>query len=209
MNYFELLAVIVILCDVALCAASRLRAMIRAAAVQGAALGLLAFIKPVTWEIVLLSAATIAIKAVLFPWLLNIAREKSKADEPAPYVGYNFSFAICAAMFGVSVWLSHRLDVATTLMAGAFFTVLAGFFVIVSRKSAFSQAIGYLVLEGGVYAFGMAMPNEAPALVELGLLLDVFMAVFIMGIMVYHISREFEHADMAKIAFLSDLEDYD
>jgi hydrogenase-4 component E len=46
-----------------------------------------------------------------------------------------------------------------------------------------------------VYAFGMVILGEVPVLVELGVLLDAFVAVFVMGIAIYHISREFDHVD--------------
>lgn len=210
MNYFELLAIVVILCDIALCATGRLRVLIRCAAIQGVALGLMAFTKHFSMETVLLAGATIIIKAVMFPYLLNRALEKSGAEhEPHPYVSYNLSLGVCAVLFGISAWLAGKLGGGELIMSAAFFSVFSGFFVLTARKSAFSQAIGYLVLEGGIYAFGMTLPSGSPAPVELGLLLDIFMAAFIIGLMLYHISREFEHTDMAQIAFLSEAEDYD
>ncbi|MDD4004507.1 MAG: hypothetical protein PHW69_04805 [Elusimicrobiaceae bacterium] len=210
MNPFELLAILVILCDIALCATGRLRVLIRAAAVQGAALGLLPLARHISSETILLVCATIGIKAFLFPYLLLRALEKSGAErEPKPYISYNLSLGICAALFAVSAWLAAALDGGEPLMTAAFFSVFSGFFVMTARKSAFSQAIGYLVLEGGIYAFGMTLPGGSPAPVELGLLLDILMAAFIIGLMLYNISREFAHADMARISFLSEAEDYD
>jgi len=60
------------------------------------------------------------------------------------------------------------------------------------------------VLENGIYIFGAALVNEQPWLVELGILLDVFVAVFVMGIIIFHISREFDHIDTHRMAFLRD-----
>ena len=71
------------------------------------------------------------------------------------------------------------------------------------RNKAAMQVLGYLAMENGIYAFGMAFAVEEPLLVELGVLLDVFVAVFVMGITIYHISREFDHIDTDQ---LSDLE---
>ncbi len=50
-------------------------------------------------------------------------------------------------------------------------------------------------MENGIYAFGVALVGGVPLLVELGVLLDVFVAVFVMGIAIYHINREFDHID--------------
>jgi hydrogenase-4 component E len=76
--------------------------------------------------------------------------------------------------------------------------------VIVSRKKALSQVMGYLVLENGIYLFGITLGREAPLLVEMGVSLDVFVAVFVMGIIIFHISREFDHIDVDQLASLKD-----
>ena len=73
-------------------------------------------------------------------------------------------------------------------------------------RLALTQVQGYLVLENGVYAFGVAMAQEMPVSVELGILLDVFVGVFVMGIIIFHISREFEHLETDR---LSDLKDWE
>lgn len=62
--------------------------------------------------------------------------------------------------------------------------------------------VGYLVLENGIAAFGLAVVPDVPLLVELGLLLDVFVAVFVMAIIIYHISREFDHIDADRLSAL-------
>jgi hydrogenase-4 component E len=81
---------------------------------------------------------------------------------------------------------------------------LTGFFIIISRAEALSQVIGYLILENGIYLFGIALLLEQPLLVELGMLLDVFVGIFVMGITVFHISREFEHTDTSRLSGLAD-----
>ncbi len=76
--------------------------------------------------------------------------------------------------------------------------------IIVSRRKAITQVIGYLALENGVYAFATAVALQMPALVELGILLDVFVGVFVMGIAIFHIGREFNHIDADRLASLTD-----
>jgi hydrogenase-4 component E len=44
--------------------------------------------------------------------------------------------------------------------------------------------------------------DKQPVLVELGVLLDVFVAVFVMGIAIFHINREFNHIDTDKLSGL-------
>jgi hydrogenase-4 component E len=67
-----------------------------------------------------------------------------------------------------------------------------------------SQVVGYLVLENGIYVFGLGQIERVPFLVEAGVLLDIFVGVFIMGIVVFHINREFDSLDSARLTELHD-----
>jgi len=67
-----------------------------------------------------------------------------------------------------------------------------------------SQVLGFLVMENGIYVFGVGVVKEISLLVELGVLLDVFVAVFVMGITIFHISREFDHIDTDRLSTLKD-----
>ena len=77
--------------------------------------------------------------------------------------------------------------------------VFVGLFVIVSRKKAISQILGYLVMENGMYVFGVVILREMPLLVDLAVLLDAFAAVLVMGVAVYHINRAFDHMDVDQL----------
>jgi hydrogenase-4 component E len=86
----------------------------------------------------------------------------------------------------------------------ALFTIFVGLFMIVTRKKALTQVLGYLTLENGIYAFGLGVAQEWPLIVELGILLDIFAAVFVMGIAIFHINREFDHIDSDRLSTLKD-----
>jgi hydrogenase-4 component E len=64
--------------------------------------------------------------------------------------------------------------------------------------------IGYLLMENGIYIFGIALAHDEPLLVEMGVLLDVFVAVFVMGIAIFHINRAFDHIDVDQLKSLKD-----
>jgi hydrogenase-4 component E len=70
-------------------------------------------------------------------------------------------------------------------------TVLTGFLVLTTRRKAITQVVGYLTLENGIFVFGLTLAEAIPFLVEIGVLLDLFVAVFVMGIIMDHIQREF------------------
>ncbi len=204
--------VALILVNFMLLGSSRLLAYIRFVAVQGVLLGLLTLTAPegLTVPAVAMAAGSAVLKGVVFPLLLRKALGGAGVRrEVQPFVGFTPSVLVGMGALAVSVWLGTRLAlpfplVSPLLVPVAFFTMLTGLFLIVSRKTALAQVLGYLVLENGVYAFGVPLASKAPLLVELGVLLDVFVAVFIMGIMVYNISREFDHIDAAQLSELRD-----
>ena len=114
-------------------------------------------------------------------------------------------------LIGLSFWIGSRFQlppavpvVSRLALPVAVATLLSGLFVIVTRRQALMQVLGYLVLENGIFVFGLALAHEEPLLVEMGILLDIFVAVFVMGIAVFHISREFEHIDVEKLSELRD-----
>lgn len=62
------------------------------------------------------------------------------------------------------------------------------------------------MLENGIFTFGIALAQDQPLLVELGVTLDLLVGVFVMGITIFHISREFDHIDVGQMSVLKDTE---
>jgi hydrogenase-4 component E len=73
-----------------------------------------------------------------------------------------------------------------------------------TRTKAITQVLGYLVLENGVYIFGVLLLESTTFLVEVGVLLDLFVAIFVMGIIINHISREFTSISTDRLSTLKD-----
>jgi len=82
--------------------------------------------------------------------------------------------------------------------------VWCGFLLVVSRRKAVTQVLGFLMLENGVFVFGLLLSDIMPVMVEAGVLLDLFAAVFVMGIVLFHINREFSSLDTEKLSALKD-----
>jgi hydrogenase-4 component E len=203
-GWIDVVMVALILTNLIVLGSSRLNTCIRVIALQGVALGtlpLMAGPSVLPLRMIALTAGTMGLKGVVFPWLLLRAmRQAEVRREVEPYVGYIWSVVVGLVSLGVSVWLGARLPLPgavnpTLAVPVALFMIFVGLFVIISRRTALSQILGYIILENGVYAFGMVILGEVPVLVELGVLLDAFVAVFVMGIAIYHISREFDHVD--------------
>jgi hydrogenase-4 component E len=189
---------------------SRLRSCITIAALQGAVVSLL----PVllhgdegwvrAWS---LTVGSMFLKGGVFPWLLRrVLRESGVRREVEPFVGHTLSVMVGVAALAFAVWVDARLALpasatghAPLLIPAGLATLLVGLFLIVSRRTAVTQVLGYLVVENGIYAVGVALVGGVPLLVELGVLMDIFVAVFIMSIAAYHISREFDHIDVDQL----------
>ncbi|HAM35122.1 MAG TPA: hydrogenase [Elusimicrobia bacterium] len=209
----DTLIVLVVLTNLRVLGASRLSTCIRTVAFQGALLGLLpvlAHLDSLSLRLFLQAGASTVLKAAVFPWLLGKAlREAGIQREVEPFVGFSASLGAGVLFLAAALWLGARLPLAGSeplwhLAPTALFTIFTGLFVIVSRRKAVTQVLGYLILENGIYTFGMAFAEKQPLLVELGILLDVFMAVFVMGITIYHINREFDHLDADRMTALKD-----
>ncbi|MGI5861753.1 MAG: hydrogenase [Myxococcales bacterium] len=214
--YADLMLFAVLLLGVYVLATSRLGAAIRAVAVQGGILALLpiALASRVSWDVLLhvgaLAFGTLLLKAVLIPGLLLRAmRTANVRREVEPFISLHTSVLIAAVMVGVAFWMGSVLTLprpapATLLVPVALATLLLGFLVIVTRRKAITQVLGYLMLENGVYVFGQCLAREMPFVVELGILLDVLVGVFVMGIAIHHISREFDNIDTDALSTLKD-----
>ncbi len=209
----NLILVLVVLTNLKLLGSSRIGSSIRVVAAQGVVLGLLpvlAHTHELSVRFTLLAAGTIAIKGVVFPWFLfRAVREAEVTREIEPYVGYVASLLAGVVILAVSFWMCTRLPMPETLASSwlapvAIFSIFAGLFLIVSRKRALSQVLGFLVLENGVYTFGVGLAPQSSLLVEAGVLLDVFVAVFVMGITIFHINREFDHINTDQMSQLKD-----
>ncbi len=90
----------------------------------------------------------------------------------------------------------------TLVVPAALSTVLTGFVLLTSRIKAITQVIGYLVLENGIFIFGLLLLEALPSLVELGVLLDLFVGVFVISIIIHHINREFDSLDTRRLSSL-------
>jgi hydrogenase-4 component E len=191
-------------------ASSRLTSLIRAAAVQGVVLGLLPLVLghgTDAW-VVFIALATVVVKGFLIPGLLRNALKRARIDrEVEPLLPFMSSLLLGAAATVGALALARVLPLRpehehTLLVPGAFATVVAGLLLLMGRAKAISQVCGYLMLENGVYLFGMLLINSTPLLVEAGILLDLTVAVFVVGIIVDRIQREFDSLDTRRLTEL-------
>ncbi len=209
----DLIMVFVILTNLSLVGSSRLATTIQLSAAQGMALSVLPLLVAthgITLRLLIFAVVIFGVKGLLLPRLLFRAlRTAEVRHEIEPIIGFAASIIIGIVILALSFGVATRFVLPTPapsplVLPLALSTILMGLFVIVTRRKALNQVVGYLVLENGIYIFGVALAQEEPFLVEMGVLLDAFVAVFVMGIAIFHISREFDHIDVDQLTSLKD-----
>lgn len=191
-------------------ASARLPSLIRVAAAQGVILGAM---PPLIGNeeaivLILVSVGTITVKGLVIPSLLRRAMRTANIERDLePLIGFVPSLLLGAAGTIGAVALGRWLPLlpdhqGTLLVAGAASSVFTGFLLLIGRAKAISQVCGYLILENGIYLFGMLLLGSTPLLVEGGILLDLTVGVFVIGIVVDRIQRAFDSLDTRKLTAL-------
>jgi len=189
---------------------SRLPTVIRAMAAQGVILGAMPVLMEheLDWRVLLISLATMVGKGWVIPSLLRRAMRTAQIDrELEPLIGFVPSLLLGEGGTIAALALAQALPLmpehqGTLLVPGALATVFTGFILLIGRNKAISQVCGYLILENGIYIFGLLLIKSMPLLVEAGVLLDVTVGVFIIGIIVDRIQRAFDSLDTRKLTAL-------
>lgn len=212
-GWIDLLFILVLVADQFVLASSRLRAGIRAVAAQGVVLGVLPVVlasdATEVGHVAALAVGAAAVKGLAIPWLLARATRESRVSrEAAPLLGFVPSLVLGALGIVAAVWLTTDLPLPVPgpplLVPTAVGTIWTGLLLLMSRRKAVGQVLGFLVLENGVFVFGLLLSDFMPAMVEVGVLLDLFAAVFVMAIVMFDIQRAFSSLDTDRLSSLRD-----
>lgn len=154
------------------------------------------------------AALLLAIKGVAIPWLLGRMEERFRTErEMEPYVNTATSLVIAGLLVVFGYVISRPLVALSRLptragMPLAMGLVLVSLFVLVSRKKAITQVIGFLMLENGLALLAVLGTYGIPLIVELGVFLDALLGFLVMQIFVYQIHETFESIDVERLSRL-------
>jgi hydrogenase-4 component E len=212
--------VLVLLLNFLILGSSRLTSLVYAGALQGALLGA---IYPLAHGVLAgshlaepahlihplaVGLVTVGIKGVVIPRLLFRAiRLADIRGQIEPIIGLVPTLLIGAVGTGLALLFASTLPLkpghtSTLVVPSSLATVLAGFLILTTRRKAITQVVGYLLLENGIFLFGLLLVEAIPFLVEVGVLLDLFVGVFVMGIIIHHVSRAFPSTDTEHLSAL-------
>ncbi len=191
---------------------SRIRAVITAVAFQGILLGVIPLFvhSEIGLRGIVLMAVAIGLKGFVIPkFLVRAMREADIQHEDKPVINYMSSLLLGALGTGLALEFSSTLPLATEhadllVVPASLATVWAGFLMLTTRHKAIMQVLGYLLLENGIFLFGLLLLEAMPLMVEVGVLLDLFTGVFVMGIIIHHLNREFSSMSTEHLSALKE-----
>ena len=191
---------------------SRILTVIRTITLQGILLGILPLLvhEHPSLPAVYASAAAILLKGFAIPFMLTRAmRDVHIKREVEPLIGFLPSMILGAVATGFALIFAGVLPLANEhmtplLVPAALSTMFIGFILLITRAKAILQAMGYLVLENGIFIFGMMLVEAMPLIVELGILLDLFVGIFVICIIVNHVNQAFASLDTRRLVALKE-----
>lgn len=196
-------------------ATSRIKAHIKMLSVQGVILFLILYFganKSHMASFIFLSAETLLVKTILIPLFLNEVLKKNETfRDNEPHIPNFYSLVIASVIlfagFIISSLHGNSFESITTLYFGvSISTILISLFFITTKKKILTHVIGYIMLENGIFLLSLSVAKEMPMIVSMGVLLDVFIAVFILGMLVNKINDVFEELNVTKLCNLKDYE---
>lgn len=204
----ELLAALLVLTTLRTVAARRLEDYVGGFVLQSVVLAGVATATAVATgapDLYLLAALTLAVKAYLIPQILRRVAEELPAERGVrSVVGHTASIVLALALVVLAFLSSPRIGVAGTSrqepqVAVAVGMVLIGLLLLSTRRHAVAQLVGLLTLENGMFAGALAVAPGMPFIVEFGVLLDVLVAVAVIGLLVTLIQRELASIDTTEL----------
>jgi len=191
--------------------ANRLLTYIKVLAFQGILLFFVVFIQLkdiTTLNLVLILLETIVFKSLAVPiFLAYILKRNNITREAEPYLPNFVSLIITTFIVVITILLSHNIK--DTHLDKIFFVValsslFTGLYFTATRRKIITHVIGYLIIENGVFVLSLAVGNEMPMLVNLGIMLDIFASVLILGIFLNKIGDVFKDVDVDQLTNLKD-----
>ena len=161
-----------------------------------------------TLNLLLIMLETVVFKAVLVPWFLNHLIKRNHITRIAePYLPNFVSLIIVTLIIVATIIMSGSIDdknIDKTFFVVALSTLFTGLYLIVTRKKIITHVIGYLIIENGVFILSLAVGNEMPMLVNLGIMLDIFASVLILGVFFNKIGDVLKDPDVNRLSNLKD-----
>jgi hydrogenase-4 component E len=207
------LAALLLLLSFAMLSQRRIVTMVNLLAVQGAVLCAATLL--LAWRtgenhLYLSAALTLALKVIFLPWLLHrlIRRLAVYWDtEPMLHISGTMLLGLLVVVFsfGLAQPIAALASTATRNAIGiAVAVILLAFLTMITRRKAMSQVVGFLSMENGLFFGAMSATYGMPMVVELGVALDVLVAMLVLGVFFFQIREQFDSLDLRHLESLKE-----
>jgi len=191
--------------------AIRLRTFVKITAFQGILLFVIFFVRLIEINIInliFLLLETIIFKSIVIPYFLEYVIKRNRLEREAePYVSNFASLFIVTAVILLLFFLSNTLKggmFENIYFVVSISTLFTGFYLIITRHKIITHVIGFIIIENGVVILSLAVGNDMPLLVNLGILLDIFVTVLLLGMFANRIGDVFSSGEVDQLNQLRD-----
>ncbi|MHB1870182.1 MAG: formate hydrogenlyase [Steroidobacteraceae bacterium] len=208
-------AALLLLLSFAMLSQRRVVTLVNLYAVQGAVLTAATLL--LAWRtgeghLYLSAALTLALKVTLLPWILHrLIRRLDVYWDTEPLLNVSGTMLVGLVIVVFAFALAQPITLlASTATRGAIgiavSVVLLAFLMMITRRKAMSQVVGFLSMENGVFFGAMSASYGMPMVVELGVALDVLVGVLVLGVFFFQIRERFESLDLHHLETLKEHE---
>jgi hydrogenase-4 component E len=155
-------------------------------------------------HVYVMAALTVAGKVLLLPWFLRrLVRQIGIGQEMHPWINPSTSMILCGGLTLLGYVVARPFAMAAggaNTFGVAIAIVLVGFFLLINRRRAITQVLALLCVENGVFLSAISLTAHGmPLVVEFGIFFDLFIAVMVLGILVYRIRATFASTDVERL----------
>lgn len=205
------LLIILIISLVYVVSANRLATYIIVLAFQGMVLFGLTFIelKEINAiNLTLILFETVVFKAIAIPAFLNyVIKRNNLTREAEPFVSHFLSVVVMTTIIVGSFLLAsavHDEHLKSMFFVTALSSVFTGLYIIVTRRKLITHVMGFLIIENGVFVLSLGVGSSLPMIVNIGIMLDIFVSVLLLGIFVNRIGDVLKEHDAEQLRQLKD-----
>jgi len=187
-----------------MCGVTRVKALLWGVALQTAMLAgicVLFGIAENQIQLIVLALVVFTIKAAGIPiFLARSAKQMDIDRDKGVGISPTLTLMVGCIVLYLGYSLAPEFAVPSMLNRGsagmALALIMTGMLLMITRRLAISQVIGFLTMENGIFLYSLTQTHHMPVLVEMGVVFEVLIAVLISGVFIYRINRSFEHIDV-------------
>lgn len=209
----HLAAAVLLLTSFAMLSQRRILSLVNLYAWQGAVLSLATAAVAYTsgqHHLYVSAALSLILKVIVLPWILHllIRRLDVRWDtEPLLNIPTTMLVGIVLVVFAFA--LSQPIaqlstSIARSTLGIAIAVVMLSFLMMITRRKAVSQVIGFLAMENGLFFAAASATHGMPMIVELGVALDVLVGTLILGVFFFQIREQFDSLDLQHLEKLKE-----